>query len=107
MPNLFFPLLRIQDLFPFTPLQPPTIASIFKRLFGSFATATPAAMDAAETRVTALINENPVMVFSKSYCPYCISAKKLLKDLDAQCEIIELDKDGQYLFFVQSMDVSN
>lgn len=61
-------------------------------------------MDAAEKRVTALINENPVMVFSKSYCPFCDATKNLLNDLDAQCKIVELDRDGQYLFSMQPMD---
>lgn len=64
-------------------------------------------MDAAEKRVTALINENPVMVFSKSYCPFCDATKNLLNDLDAQCKIVELDGDGQYLFSMQPMDASN
>ncbi|KAF5334169.1 hypothetical protein D9758_014464 [Tetrapyrgos nigripes] len=40
------------------------------------------------------IDNNTITVFSKSYCPYCKAAKKLLKDSygDKQTEIIELDE---------------
>ncbi|CAG7927962.1 unnamed protein product [Penicillium olsonii] len=75
-------------------LQPPTI-SFFKRLFGSFAAPSPAAMSAATTRAQNLINDNAVVVFSKSYCPYCHSSKKLLRDLNAKYTVLELDQDDE------------
>merc|ERR1712137_71958 len=34
------------------------------------------------------------VVFSKSYCPYCVEVKKLLKSLGASFEAYELDKMG-------------
>jgi thiol-disulfide isomerase/thioredoxin len=74
--------------------QPPTISSIFTRLFGSFAGPTPAAMSAAKTRAQNLINDNAVVVFSKSYCPYCDSSKKLLDSLNAKYTTLELDLEG-------------
>jgi glutaredoxin 3 len=37
-------------------------------------------------------SKNPVAVFSKSYCPYCQQAKKLLKDSGASAFVIELDQ---------------
>ncbi|KAJ5724045.1 hypothetical protein N7488_002080 [Penicillium malachiteum] len=52
-------------------------------------------MSAAKTRAQNLIDENGVMVFSKSYCPYCISTKKLLKEVGAKYEVIELDQDSE------------
>jgi glutaredoxin len=40
----------------------------------------------------AKINSNKVMVFSKSYCPFCVRAKNALKDLGVDYEVMELDK---------------
>ncbi|OLY82090.1 Glutaredoxin-1 [Smittium mucronatum] len=38
------------------------------------------------------IDQNKVMVFSKSYCPYCSSAKSALKDLGVDFSVVELDQ---------------
>ncbi|GAB2224806.1 hypothetical protein Droror1_Dr00005583 [Drosera rotundifolia] len=38
-----------------------------------------------------LVSSNPVIVFSKSYCPYCKKAKSLLTELGASFKAIELD----------------
>jgi hypothetical protein len=75
----------------------PTISFIFNRLFGSFAGPTPAAMSAAKTKAQNLINENGVVVFSKSYCPYCKSSKDLLDKLGAKYELLELDQIGEFV----------
>ncbi|KAF7731876.1 hypothetical protein EC973_007707 [Apophysomyces ossiformis] len=42
------------------------------------------------------IADNKVMVFSKSYCPYCIRTKDLLEDLNVDYHAMELNehKDG-------------
>ncbi|KAG2227974.1 hypothetical protein INT45_011998 [Circinella minor] len=42
------------------------------------------------------IAENPVMVFSKSYCPYCTGAKEIFDDLSVKYKVLELDirEDG-------------
>ncbi|CDS10348.1 hypothetical protein LRAMOSA03024 [Lichtheimia ramosa] len=42
------------------------------------------------------IADNSVMVFSKSYCPYCTGAKDLFEDLDVKYKALELDthQDG-------------
>lgn len=44
----------------------------------------------------AIVSANPVAVFSKSYCPFCIRVKQLLTQLGATFKAIELDieKDG-------------
>ncbi|KAJ6021001.1 hypothetical protein N7540_006505 [Penicillium herquei] len=52
-------------------------------------------MSAAKTRAQNLIDSNGVVVFSKSYCPYCTSTKKLLNEVGAQYEILELDQDAE------------
>ncbi|KAI8971799.1 glutaredoxin [Mycotypha africana] len=43
------------------------------------------------------IADNKVMVFSKSYCPYCMRAKDLFDDLDVDYKAIELNEvnDGE------------
>ncbi|KAI8814679.1 thioredoxin-like protein [Cladochytrium replicatum] len=60
-------------------------------------------MSTVKEVVESSIAENSVMVFSKSYCPYCRRAKGLLDSLNVKYTAIELDnrEDGgdiqQYL----------
>jgi glutaredoxin 3 len=37
-------------------------------------------MSAAKTKAESIIDGNPVVVFSKSYCPYCRATKTLLNE---------------------------
>lgn len=60
----------------------------------SFATTSPAAMSAAKTKAQSIIDENSVVVFSKSYCPYCRATKSLLDEKHAKYYKIELDQVG-------------
>ncbi|KKY20989.1 putative lmbr1 domain protein [Phaeomoniella chlamydospora] len=53
---------------------------------------SPAAMSAAKTKAQGLIDENTVMVFSKSYCPYCKATKSLLSEKGAKFQVLELDQ---------------
>ncbi|KAL2630090.1 hypothetical protein R1flu_014776 [Riccia fluitans] len=41
-----------------------------------------------------LVADNSVIVFSKTYCPYCTKVKKLLTDLGAKFKAVELDKES-------------
>ncbi|CAH2080036.1 unnamed protein product, partial [Thlaspi arvense] len=41
-----------------------------------------------------IVSSNGVVVFSKSYCPYCVRVKDLLKQLGAKFLVIELDKES-------------
>ena len=45
------------------------------------------------------ISENKVMMFSKSYCPFCTQAKTLLQNKGVEFFAVELDQmpDGQAL----------
>ncbi|OAP58037.1 glutaredoxin [Fonsecaea erecta] len=56
-------------------------------------------MSAAKQKAQQIIDENPVVVFSKSYCPYCRASKALLNDLHAKYYLLELDEinDGAAL----------
>ncbi|KAG9321248.1 hypothetical protein KVV02_003922 [Mortierella alpina] len=38
------------------------------------------------------IASNPVMIFSKSYCPYCLRVKDLFDDLSVPYQALELDE---------------
>jgi len=55
-------------------------------------------MVATKELVENTINENKIAIFSKSYCPYCAKAKKLLTNLPGvdseQVKILELDEMG-------------
>ncbi|XP_053724062.1 thioredoxin reductase 3 isoform X1 [Synchiropus splendidus] len=44
-----------------------------------------------KSRIQQLIDSNQVMVFSKSYCPYCVKVKDLFKELSVACNVVELD----------------
>jgi glutaredoxin 3 len=52
--------------------------------------------EAAKQRAEAIINDNAVAVFSKSYCPYCKASKALLDQLGAKYYAIELDHEGKF-----------
>ncbi|KAI8082928.1 glutaredoxin [Halteromyces radiatus] len=42
--------------------------------------------------VEELIKNNKVVIFSKSYCPYCTATKDLFKQLGVTVVVIELDE---------------
>ncbi|KAJ5092983.1 hypothetical protein N7456_008844 [Penicillium angulare] len=73
--------------------------SFFKRLSGLLSGPTPEEIAAAKTKAQSLINENGVVVFSKSYCPYCAATKRSLNKLGAQFVLLELNEidDGRAL----------
>jgi glutaredoxin 3 len=51
-------------------------------------------MVSAKEKAQKIIDENSVVVFSKSYCPYCRASKALLNDLHAKYFLMELDQVG-------------
>ncbi|KAJ4302010.1 Glutaredoxin [Collariella sp. IMI 366227] len=52
-------------------------------------------MEAAQKKkAQQLIDDNGVMVFSKSYCPYCNNTKRLLDSLDAKYKSLELNQES-------------
>ncbi|KAL4814342.1 thioredoxin-like protein [Aspergillus spinulosporus] len=48
-------------------------------------------MSSAKVKAQQIIDENGVVVFSKSYCPYCKASKSLLSELGAKYYALELD----------------
>ncbi|KAE9055097.1 hypothetical protein PF007_g32423, partial [Phytophthora fragariae] len=49
-------------------------------------------MVSAKETVEVQIAASPVVVYSKSYCPYCTKTKTLLKELGAKFDVVELDQ---------------
>lgn len=49
---------------------------------------------AIEIMVQEEIANHRVIIFSKSYCPYCMKAKRLFKDMGVPFKAIEMDLDG-------------
>lgn len=45
-------------------------------------------------KVQELVKEHKVFVASKTYCPYCSASKKLLKELNLDAYVIELDNES-------------
>lgn len=48
----------------------------------------------AQKLVDDLIAKHQVMVFSKSYCPYCKMAKQVLRETGATFEVVEIEDRG-------------
>ena len=57
------------------------------RSFGGSKISMSAAADIAKQA----IDSNAIMVFSKTYCPYCTRAKNALSELNLKYEVYELD----------------
>ncbi|KAH8692759.1 putative glutaredoxin Grx1 [Talaromyces proteolyticus] len=49
-------------------------------------------MSAAKVKAQEIIADNNVVVFSKSYCPYCKATKSLLTEFGAPYYVLELDQ---------------
>ncbi|EPS66469.1 hypothetical protein M569_08309, partial [Genlisea aurea] len=44
------------------------------------------------SRVKKTIKSHPIVIFSKSYCPYCKRAKQVFRELKQEPYVIELDE---------------
>ncbi|KAG5186638.1 thioredoxin-like protein [Tribonema minus] len=45
-----------------------------------------------DAQIKAKVASTPVVIYSKSYCPYCAKAKRALQAIKAHFEAIELDQ---------------
>lgn len=50
-----------------------------------------AGVEMAEEFVQGQLSQHSVVVFSKSYCPYCKMANDILKNTGAKFEVIQLE----------------
>ncbi|XP_029176248.1 glutaredoxin-C4-like isoform X1 [Nylanderia fulva] len=68
-----------------------------KTLFAFSSTKASSIMPATRDLVQELIAKDSVVIFSKSYCPYCKMAKEVFESLKKPYTVIELDnrEDGQ------------
>ncbi|KAH7858873.1 hypothetical protein Vadar_028946 [Vaccinium darrowii] len=48
----------------------------------------------AVSKVKEIVDSNPVVVFSKTYCGYCKQVKQLLSKLGATYKVVELDVEN-------------
>ncbi|XP_047328540.1 glutaredoxin-C4 [Impatiens glandulifera] len=46
----------------------------------------------ASSLVKKTISSHPIVIFSKSYCPYCKKAKAVFKELKQEAYVVELDQ---------------
>ncbi|KAL0535394.1 hypothetical protein IC582_029723 [Cucumis melo] len=51
-------------------------------------------LEVALNEVKKIISTDPVVVFSKTYCGFCSSVKKLLTQLGARYKVIELNQES-------------
>ncbi|GCB78127.1 hypothetical protein scyTo_0020070 [Scyliorhinus torazame] len=54
-------------------------------------TGSSAAPEELKLRIQRLIDSNPVLVFSKSFCPFCKKVKELFSAMDIDIHVVELD----------------
>lgn len=62
--------------------------------FFTTTTPSPAATMAAKQKAQQLIDDNAVMVFSKSWCPHCRNSKRILEGLGAKYTAYELNEES-------------
>ncbi|CAO3568346.1 unnamed protein product [Mortierella alpina] len=93
---------QLNSVFVITPLYRNFFSSFFltyKTALKSFrhgqssSTLTPEMSAKIKTRVNDIIANNKVVVFSKTYCPYCTKAKNALAKHYAGAHIVELDSE--------------
>ena len=51
-------------------------------------------MNGLKGQVSELIQSTPVLVFSKTFCPYCTEAKNILKKANVEFVLRELDEES-------------
>ncbi|KAL8191533.1 hypothetical protein R6Q57_028264 [Mikania cordata] len=69
-----------------------TISSVFIFLLTIIAVVTCNAGASSVDFVKKTVSSHPVVIFSKSYCPYCKRAKGVFKELNTKPYVIELDE---------------
>lgn len=78
------------------------MTSLFASSVGAFTRLAPRTFQTASVRAMTMLNpsefakveiaSNDIMVFSKSFCPYCTKTKALLDGMGLPFNVVELDK---------------
>ncbi|KAH7443795.1 hypothetical protein KP509_02G051200 [Ceratopteris richardii] len=68
------------------------VLSIVFLLAMYLASLTPTSAEKHEDFVKRIIDENRIVIFSKSYCPYCKRAKSIFSQMEEEPFVIELDQ---------------
>ncbi|KAI3895350.1 hypothetical protein MKX03_025765 [Papaver bracteatum] len=63
-------------------------------LLGGGSKKTPEELEMALAKAKEIVSSTPVVVFSKTYCGFCTSVKKLFTQLGAAFKVIELDQES-------------
>ena len=87
--------LRLLNRFPATLRT----SSLIRRMGGTSSSEATSASGSLRAQLEQKITGNDVMIFSKTYCPYCTRAKEAIKKLNVQHDILELDV-SVYLCFI-------
>ncbi|CAN6232474.1 unnamed protein product, partial [Urochloa humidicola] len=84
-PSSSLKIIRTDDAFPL-------LSPVQQRAGGNLqqASSPPMALDKAKE----IVASSPVVVFSKTYCPFCTRVKQLLAQLGANYKAVELDVES-------------
>ncbi|PIA36986.1 hypothetical protein AQUCO_03100021v1 [Aquilegia coerulea] len=72
----------------------PLVVSMLAVFLVTSSYSTVRASSAESAFVKKTVSSNKIVIFSKSYCPYCKRAKAVFKELNQSPHIIELDERG-------------
>nr|ABK25518.1 unknown [Picea sitchensis]ACN40547.1 unknown [Picea sitchensis] len=61
---------------------------------GGSTSKNPQIIEMAMGKAKEIVSSNSVVVFSKTYCPYCTQVKQLLSSLGAKTKVVELDTES-------------
>ena len=65
-----------------------------------------APVDSVTQLVETLNKENAVMIWSKSYCPFCNKVKDIFKSINQPYKSYELDLEGKfYCIFIETLSL--
>ncbi|RYG60253.1 hypothetical protein EON64_19435, partial [archaeon] len=76
-----------------------SVGSASHRLLSRFSKISSLNMSSARDLAQNAINTHKIMVFSKTYCPYCTRAKDAIRNLGQTYEVLELDVSSSYHYY--------
>ncbi|KAI3880165.1 hypothetical protein MKW92_016548 [Papaver armeniacum] len=70
------------------------MGGVLSSVLGGGSKKTPEELQMALAKAKEIVSSTPVVVFSKTYCGFCTSVKKLLTQLGAAFKVIELNQES-------------